>query len=223
MMIYRSLIRSEIDYGSIVYNSDSSRELVSLESVSNEAMRISSGCFKSTPLSSLQVITEEPPFQIRRDKLSLKYYYKVKSLPQNPAFKLITPEQEALYANKNSPPPFAIRIQKLHTKLNLENKRVMPDFSYSRLDIKEPTWGLPSTRLNLSLTDLPKEKTPTMAYQKRFKEVVENKYKGWNHIYTDGSKSEIGVEAAATIGNRTKSDHYKNLALYSQQKHMLYT
>ena len=80
----------------------------------------------------------------------------------------------------------------------------MPDFSYYRLDIKEPTWGLTRTRLNLSLTELPKEKTPTMAYQKRFEEVVENKYKGWNHIYTDGSKSEIGVGAAATTGSRTE-------------------
>ena len=33
----------------------------------------------------------------------------------------------------------------------------------------------------------------------KFKEVSEN------HIYTDGSKSEIGVGAAATTGNRTNS------------------
>ena len=103
MMIYRSLIRSKIDYGCIVYNSASSRELVSLESVSNEAMRISSGCFRSTPISSLQVITEEPPLQIRRDKLSLKYYYKLKSLLQTPAFKYITQEQETLYAKQILP------------------------------------------------------------------------------------------------------------------------
>ena len=44
MIIYRSIIRSKTDYGCIVYNSASSRELESLESVSNEAMRISSGC-----------------------------------------------------------------------------------------------------------------------------------------------------------------------------------
>ena len=43
-----------------------------------------------------------------------------------------------------------------------------------------------------------------MAYLKRFEEVVENEYKGWIHIYTDGSKSKIGVGAAATTGNRTK-------------------
>ena len=44
-----------------------------------------------------------------------------------------------------------------------------------------------------------------MAYQKRFKEVVKNKYKIWNHKTTDGSRSEIGVGAAATTGSRTKS------------------
>ena len=46
-----------------------------------------------------------------------------------------------------------------------------------------------------------------MAYQKIFEDVVGIEYEGWNHIYisTDGSKSEIRVGAAATIGNRMKS------------------
>ena len=52
------MIRSKIDYGCIVCKSASSRELESLEPVSNKAMIMSSGCFKSTPIFSLQVITE---------------------------------------------------------------------------------------------------------------------------------------------------------------------
>ena len=71
--------------------------------------------------------------------------------------------------------------------------------------MKEPTLKLSSTRINLSLTDLRKTKTLIIAYQKKFKEVVENKYKGWKHIYTHGSKSEVGVEAAGTTGNCTES------------------
>ena len=99
----------------------------------------------------------------------------------------------------------------------------MPNFSYSRLEIKEPTWGLPNTRKNLSLTDLPKEKTPTMAYQKRFKEDVENEYKGWNHIYTDGSKNEIGVGAAAIIENRTKSSSLpKFSSIFTAETHAIH-
>ena len=112
-----------------------------------------------------------------RDKLSLKYYYKVKSLLQNPVFKFITSQREILYANKNSPHSVRNQNKKLQTKLNLENKGVLPDFSYAQLGIKEPTWGLLSTRLNLCLTDLPKDKTQTKAYQKRFKKVAQSQYK----------------------------------------------
>ena len=169
-------IRSKIDYGCVVYSSASNRELKSQESVSNEAMRIYSVCFRSTPISSVQVITEEPSLQIRRDKLSLKYYYKVKSSLQNLVFKFIISEQEVLYANKNSLTPLAIRIQK-YTQNRNQKKGVLPDFSYSQLEIEEPRWGLPSTRTNFSLTDFPKDETPTLAYPKRFKEAVENKYK----------------------------------------------
>ena len=57
----------------------------------------------------------------------------------------------------------------------------------------------------MSLTDLPKDKTLTLAYQKRFKDVVDNYYRGWNHIYTHGFISEIGVGVAATTENRTES------------------
>ena len=80
MKIYRSLIKSKIDYGCIVYNSESSGELEILEGDSNEAMKISRGCLKSTPISSLLVITEGYPLELKRDKLSIIYYYKVKNL-----------------------------------------------------------------------------------------------------------------------------------------------
>ena len=71
-MIFRSLIKSKIDYRCIVYNSASRREIENLEPVSNEAIRI---CFKLMPIFSLHVLAEEPPLKRRTDKLSLKYYY----------------------------------------------------------------------------------------------------------------------------------------------------
>ena len=57
----------------------------------------------------------------------------------------------------------------------------------------------------MSLTDLQKNKASPIAYQKRLKEANDNKYKGWKQIYTNGSKSKIGVEAAVTTGNHTES------------------
>ena len=127
-------------------------------------MRTSSGCLKSTLISSLQIIAEKPPLQTRRDKLSLKYYYKLKRLLQHSTIKFITPDQDALNVSKISPSPFTIRILKKYTKFNLENEGVLTDFSNYRLEIKEPTWELATTRINLSLTDLLKEKTQNLAY-----------------------------------------------------------
>ena len=50
-------------------------------------------------------------------KLNLIYYYKVKTKLQNLAFKFTTPEQETLDENKTSLPSFAIRNQKIRTKI----------------------------------------------------------------------------------------------------------
>ena len=48
-MTISAIIRSKIDYGSIVYGAANAATLKSLEVVANEAMRITSGAFKNNP------------------------------------------------------------------------------------------------------------------------------------------------------------------------------
>ena len=74
MMIYTKLIRYKVDYCCIVYSSANCTALSSIVSAVNKAMGIASGCFKSAPKTSLQVITEACPLWIRRDKLRLRHY-----------------------------------------------------------------------------------------------------------------------------------------------------
>ena len=49
--------------------------------------------------------------------------------------------------------------------------------------------------MKLYLNDLPKYTAPPWNFQQRIKEYIEKIYKGQNNIYTDVSKSEIGVAA----------------------------
>ena len=65
IQLYRAIIRSKIDYGSIVYGAANAATLKSPEVVANEAMRITSGAFISTPVSSMQVMNSEPPLELR--------------------------------------------------------------------------------------------------------------------------------------------------------------
>ena len=54
--LYRALIRSRIDYGSIVYGSATKAVTKSLGAMQNEVLRIASETFKSTPIESLHVL-----------------------------------------------------------------------------------------------------------------------------------------------------------------------
>ena len=55
MRLYIPVISPKLDYGCFVYGTASTATLRSLDVLANEALRITSGAFKTTPVSSLQV------------------------------------------------------------------------------------------------------------------------------------------------------------------------
>jgi len=77
--IYRSLIRSVIDYGALAYNSASNNLKQRLDVIQHKALRIACGAFFSTAASALQVETSDVPLSLRRSQQELKYIVKVKA------------------------------------------------------------------------------------------------------------------------------------------------
>ena len=59
--LYRSLIRSKLDYGCIVYCSTRNSYLKMLEPIQNHALRLCLGAFRTYPASSLCAEANEPP------------------------------------------------------------------------------------------------------------------------------------------------------------------
>ena len=55
------------------------------------------GAFKSTPVSSLRVLTNEPELQLRRKELMLRYFFKLKCHFINPAYSSIVNERLVMY------------------------------------------------------------------------------------------------------------------------------
>ncbi len=70
--IYIALIRSVLDYGSIVYDSAAKTLLKKLDVIQAQALGLSCGAFK-TPVSALQVEVSEMPLQIRRKQLMMNW------------------------------------------------------------------------------------------------------------------------------------------------------
>jgi hypothetical protein len=70
LKVYKSLVRSKLDYGLICCENSDSKILKTLDTIHNAGLRFSTGAFKSSPIVSLLSLTGEPSLQFRRTKLS---------------------------------------------------------------------------------------------------------------------------------------------------------
>ena len=70
LQLYRSLIRSKLDYGSIVYGSARPSYISSLDTVHHQGLRLALGAFRTSPVQSLYVEAEEPSLSLRRENIA---------------------------------------------------------------------------------------------------------------------------------------------------------
>ena len=106
LQLYRSLIRSKLDYGSIVYGSARKSYLVMLDTVHHQGLRLALGAFRTSPVESLYVEANEPSLYLRREKLALQYAIRLAANPSNPTYKVTFPphiSNEIIQAYENKP------------------------------------------------------------------------------------------------------------------------
>ena len=81
LLLYRSLIRSKLDYACIIYNSACASHKRILDTVHHTALRVVTGAFRTSPISSILADAHEPPLSRRRDLLSMRYACKLRQFP----------------------------------------------------------------------------------------------------------------------------------------------
>ena len=113
--LYRSLIRSKLDYGSIVYGSARKSYLKTLDTIHHQGLRLALSAFCTSPVKSLYAESNEPSLDIRREKLSLQYVTKLAANPCNSAYDCVfNPKNERFYHNKPTAiKSLGLRIQQL--------------------------------------------------------------------------------------------------------------
>ena len=198
LRLYRSLIRSKLDYGSIVYGSARKSYLKILDSIHNEGLRLVLGAFRTSPINSLYVEANEPSLSYRRQKLSLQYLLKLKSNHFNPTHKVVfKPQYKRLFERKpNVIPPFGIRMEPIVDNLGIDTECIA-DYKISEI----PPWTLNSAEFRFDLASDKKSVTNRTLFHARYNEIKEH-YFSYKPIYTDGSKEGNSVAAAAVYGER---------------------
>ena len=79
LMLYRTIVRSKLDYGCIVYGTASNTNLRQLDSIHNAGLRLALRAFCTSPVSSMYTEANEAPLEERRLKLSMNYYLKTRA------------------------------------------------------------------------------------------------------------------------------------------------
>ena len=115
LYLYRSLVRSKLDYGSIVYGSVRKSYLKCLDTIHHQGLRLALGAFRTSSVESLYAESNEPSLYVRMEKLSLKYTTKLAANPKNPAYNCVfNPKYERFYNNTPSAnKTLGLRIQPL--------------------------------------------------------------------------------------------------------------
>ena len=199
--LYRSLIRSKLDYGSIVYGSARKSYLQMLDTVHNQGLRLALGAFRTSPVSSLNVEADEPSLWLRREKLSLQYAIR---LAANPAFEVTFPPQfQEYYERKpNAIKSFGLRIAPLLESANINTKNIQ---KHSFSDI--PSWCITKPTILFDLHNSKKSLSDSHLIKQNFQE-LQSRLPDYQHIYTDGSKLEDKVGCAYISGS-----HHENICL----------
>ena len=219
IQIYRTYIRAKLDYGSVIYCSANQRELSKLDVVTNDALRIATGAFKSTRIDSLYALCAEPKLSERREELALRYYLKLRASLRNPANKCIVNRNEQTFRNA-AQNPFFVRISNIKQKYNLPTFFIRPEFSYRFNDCNTPLYAFSKPIVNKCMEQYPKSTTPPVIFKNLFLELLNNQYKDFKHIYTDGSKSSQGTGAAAiTTGAACVASLPTNASIFSAEAH----
>ncbi|GFU90539.1 uncharacterized protein TNCV_2574721 [Trichonephila clavipes] len=84
LRVYHALILSRLDYGCAVYGSARASVLKRLDTVYHSALRICSGAFRTSPVTSLYVVCHQPPLELRRRQLCANYLIRAMSVPSHP-------------------------------------------------------------------------------------------------------------------------------------------
>ncbi|XP_060871928.1 uncharacterized protein LOC132946087 [Metopolophium dirhodum] len=212
--VYRSLVRSKLDNGSICYGNSESKLLQILDTIHNAGLRFSIGAFKSSPIVSLLSLTGEPSLQHRRTKLSLNYIARIFSSPENSTIHFLNKKRFSNIYEHNSKlrKPLGLRLQKEMMDINIEINEICQHES-SLI----PTWKQPNYLVDTSLTEHLRKETPNTIYNNLFNELIHTSNTS-TQIYTDASKTEMGIGLAVVHLNVTKQYKLNKLSsIYSAE------
>lgn len=195
--LYWAICKSKIDYGAPLYSSASSSILKTLDSVHNDALRICTGAFRSSPTESLYVESNSPPLELIRQEVDLRYLFKLKGSHKHQQSNLLNTEHDHHYQHgEGKKIPFGVRAREAEASLNLtatpivSKKPALPPWQTRNIHVCHT--GNALSKANSSAIQLAQEFYSHL-----------HSHSTTYYVFTDGSKFSDRVGFASFFGHKT--------------------
>ena len=190
--LYWAIGKSKIEYGCQLYGLHNANAIKPLITLNNEALRICTGAFRSSPIQSLYVEAEEPPLDLRWEELTMRTYYRIKATTGNQLNNTLDSSLDQLYIEKPKlQRPLGVRCRLMEEELNI-TEEPMPVTTSA---IPPWTKRIPKKCLKGKLIKAPSNETHRATTFLEHNIVHSNS----KSIFTDGSKTDTGTGFAALI------------------------
>ena len=184
LQLYKTLIRPIIDYNGFLYDDISNDKIDSLQIIQNNALRIITGAFRTSPVVNLHIEVNLPTLDRRRKYQLLRFYARTSARKTEPTLSILNNKysNQILTTAQRRFPVISYRIEKVLNHFAVQPFKVMspPPLTFE--------WLYPPPEIQL-LYEEPKRTITNIEAQQLFNQ-HKNKYKDYYYIYTDGSRKD---------------------------------
>lgn len=203
LQIYKSLIRSKLDYGSQIYNLAKKSTLQLLDPIHHQSLRLVLGAFRTSPGLSLCAEAAEPPLHHRRLRLTASF---LASTAQNTDLPIFNSLFASSHADRLQSKSYAQIRSKFEKVLNRKFK-----CSPLRPILNSiPPWLMKQPEIRLDLRNTTSTGDSATCLQRM--KVILLQYPAYTHCYTDGSRRKNRTGYAYSIGQSMYSFRMRNTA-----------
>lgn len=207
--LYIMLIKPQLEYGIEAFISAADSYLKTINTIQNSALRISTGAFRSTPITSLHALTSVPPRNYASHFKQLNLYLRFVVNPTHPLHEAIIDQEdldEMAIVDQTPPKSFLSRAHVLHLLYSLDTSRILLETFPTH-----PPWKINCISTCLQICQYNKRDTPDHTLKGAFNDHLMTHH-GSYHIYTDGSKTADGVGCACYSATWTDKSRLPDMA-----------
>ena len=200
LRLYWAVCKSKLDYGAQIYSSACPTYLKSLDPIHNEALRIATGAFRTSPVASLRVEADCPSLDLSREELCLRYLFRLRGSQDYVDNLNVLDDHldEAFLLKPTLRAPIGTRARLILPQLDLIASPTPLTLSES------PPWLLGEVNVCYGGVDGSDRATSEIRLHNFLSHM--HLHQSSNHIYTDGSKSADAVGFGVVLGGNL-SDH----------------